>query len=152
MNIFPFLAVSAGVIIAVQGTLNAQLGFLLKNPLLGTSIAFLVAFLCMFSTFLVSVHRWPTFNEVFSVPAYLLFSGGILCAVGIGTMYYLIPKMGVGTLMSYSLCGQLIMAVVASHFGWFDLPQKPIDGIKSLGVMALIIGVVLLNSGVGHDH
>lgn len=152
MSFFPFLAISAGVIIAIQGTINAQLGLLLKNPLLGTSIAFLVAFLCMFSVFLLSTSRWPSFSEVVSIPLYLLLSGGLLCAVGIGTMYYLIPKMGVGTLMSYSLSGQLIMAVVASHFGWFDLPEKSIDGIRGLGVAALITGVILLNSGIGYDH
>ena len=59
--------------------------------------------------------------------------------------YYLIPKMGVGSMMSYALSGQIIIAVLASHFGWFDLPVKPLSLVKLLGAATLIFGVFLLN-------
>ena len=48
-------------------------------------------------------------------------------------------------MMSYALAGQLLLAVVASHFGWFDIPVKQIDFIKLVGILALIAGVILIN-------
>jgi len=75
----------------------------------------------------------------------LWFSGGALAAFGVGMYYFLIPKMGVGPMMSYALAGQLLLAVVASHFGWFDLPVKKIDFIKIVGIITLIVGIILIN-------
>ena len=43
MNYLPLLAILAGVAISLQATLNARLGVLLQNTLLGTGIAFMVA-------------------------------------------------------------------------------------------------------------
>lgn len=59
--------------------------------------------------------------------------------------YFLTPKMGVDAMMSYALAGQFLLTVVASHFGWFDLPVKPISFIKTAGILALITGVLLIN-------
>jgi transporter family-2 protein len=39
----------------------------------------------------------------------------------------------------------MLAAVIAGHFGWFDLPVKPITPGKLVGVIALVTGVVLLN-------
>ncbi len=48
-------------------------------------------------------------------------------------------------MMSYALTGQLLIALLASHFGWFNLPIKSIDTIKTIGAILLIIGVVFIN-------
>jgi transporter family-2 protein len=53
--------------------------------------------------------------------------------------------MGVGPMMSYALSGQILIAMIASHFGWFEQPIKPIDGLKLTGACLLISGVLLLN-------
>lgn len=145
MSHLSLLALVAGVTIAIQATMNAQLGVLLKSSMLGTSIAFL--FSCVFTVFvmMLSTKQYPQLADIKSVPLYLWFSGGALSAFGVGMFYYLIPKMGVGSMMSYALSGQILVAVVASHFGWFNLPVKPIDIIKAFGSILLLIGVILLN-------
>ncbi|MCG8381198.1 MAG: DMT family transporter [Gammaproteobacteria bacterium] len=145
MSYLSFLAVVAGAAIAIQASMNAQLGVLLKSPMLGTSIAFL--FSCVFTIFAMMLwtKQYPQMNDIKSVPLYLWFSGGALSAFGVGMVYYLIPKMGVGSMMSYVLSGQILIAVVASHFGWFSLPVKQIDAVKVLGAASLIAGVLLLN-------
>jgi len=35
--------------------------------------------------------------------------------------------------------------MIAGHFGWFDLPVKPLTADKLAGVAALLVGVVLIN-------
>jgi len=69
----------------------------------------------------------------------------VLSVIGVGSMYWLIPKMGVGSVMSYSLTGQLILALIISHFGLFDSPQKLISSTKLVGALLLIIGITLVN-------
>ncbi|BFM22132.1 DMT family transporter [Gilvimarinus japonicus] len=152
MGYWPVLALVAGAAIAIQATMNAQLGVLLKSTMLGTGVAFL--FSCVFTVLVMvlSTKQYPQIADIKSVPLYLWFSGGALSAFGVGIFYYLIPKMGVGSMMSYALSGQILIAVIASHFGWFNLPVKPLDAIKVFGVISLIIGVLLINWGAGNAY
>jgi len=145
MSYLSLLALVAGAAIAIQASMNAQLGVFLKSSMVGTSIAFL--FSCVFAVLamVLSTKQYPQMADIKSVPVYLWFSGGALSAFGVGMFYYLIPKMGVGSMMSYSLSGQIIIAIIASHFGWFELPVRPITGLKIAGSFSLIAGVILLN-------
>lgn len=145
MNSFSFLALAAGAAIAIQATMNAQLGVLLKNSMLGTSVAFLFGLIFTVIVISVSTKQYPSALEVKSVPLYLWFTGGALSAFAVSSFYYLIPKMGAGSVMSYALSGQILIAVLASHLGWFDLPVKPINTIRIMGVLLLVAGVLLIN-------
>lgn len=152
MSYLSLLALVAGAAIAMQATMNSHLGVLLKSPMLSTSIAFLVSSLFALSAVLLSTKQYPPMLEIKAVPLYLWFSGGALSAFGVGMFYYLIPKMGVGSVMSYALSGQILIAVIASHFGWFEMPIKPLNAIKVSGAIALIVGVLLLNWEPVHAH
>lgn len=150
MNYFPILATAAGIAIAIQAAMNAQLGVLLKSSMSATTTAFF--FSCIFSCFaiaasalLFSSKQLPQLADMKSVPVYLWFSGGVLSAFAVGLFYYLIPKMGVANMMSYALTGQILISVTASHFGWFQLPEVPINILKLGGAVFMIGGVLILN-------
>lgn len=140
-----FLAFLAGAAITTQASMNAQLGVLLRSSLLGTTVAFAFSSLFTLIALIVTTRNYPELATVQTVPSYLWFSGGALAAFGVGMYYFLIPKMGVGSMMSYALAGQLIIAIIASHFGWFGLPVKQIDALRIAGILALIVGVALIN-------
>ena len=152
MSILSFLALAAGAAIAIQATMNAQLGVLLKSSMMGTSIAFLFSFIFTVSAMVLSAKQYPDLTEIKAVPLYLWFTGGALSAFGVGLFYYLIPKMGIGSMMSYALSGQILIAILASHLGWFDLPVKPINTFKVTGAALLIIGVLLINWESSYAH
>lgn len=143
-TLFSCFAVFAGGAIAIQAAMNAQLGVLLKSAIMSTSIAFLLSFVFMAFVLIVSTKQYPNVEVVQSVPVYLWF-GGVLSALGVGLFYYLIPKMGAGSMMSYALTGQILVAMVISHFGWFDLPIKPINHYKIIGAVLLVIGLIFVN-------
>ena len=145
MSYFSLLALMAGAAIATQASMNAQLGVLLKNSLLGTSVAFVSSLLFTLLAVIVFTKKYPSLDVVKAVPVYMWFCGGLLSAFGISMFYYLIPKMGIGVMMSYALTGQIIVAVIAGHYGWFDLPTKPVNSAKLIGVLSLIVGIVLIN-------
>jgi transporter family-2 protein len=145
MSYLSILGFLAGAAIATQASMNAQLGVILKNPLLGTTVAFTSSVLFTLVAVVTFTKEYPSIEAVKAVPIYLWFSGGILSAFGISMLYYLIPKMGIGSLMSYALTGQILVAIIAGHFGWFDLPVKSVNGVKMFGVLSLIIGIILIN-------
>ena len=145
--LFPLLAFAAGAAIAAQASMNAQLGVLLRNSLLATVIAFFSSLIFTAIVLAIIVKRLPSPETLKAVPGYLWFSGGLLSTFGIATFYWLIPKMGIGPMLSYALAGQLILAILAGHFGWFQLPVIPISTLKITGVCSLILGIALINNG-----
>lgn len=144
MSLLPVLALVAGAAIAVQAGLNAQLGVQLRHVLLGTTIAFGVAAGVSLLASLALPRSWPGADTLQAVPGHLWF-GGALSALGVGLFYFLIPRMGVGPMMSFALTGQLAVALIVSHYGWFELPVRPLTPIKLLGAVALVAGVILIN-------
>lgn len=143
--VLSLLAFFAGTAISVQAGINAQLGVLLKNSLLATVVAFFFSFVFVLMAYLIAARPWPTLEEIKHIPAYFWFSGGLLSAVAISCMYWLIPKMGVGPLISIALAGQLLFGVLASHFGWFQLPVVTLSMEKLLGICSLLLGIYLIN-------
>ncbi|WP_206483806.1 DMT family transporter [Thalassotalea sp. G2M2-11] len=152
MNLLSLLALAAGAAIAIQAAMNAKLGLLVKNALMGSSIAFFVACLCSLLAITLTSSQFPRSEDIRAVPLYLWFSGGALAAFGVGAFYFLIPKLGVGAMMSYALAGQIITANIISHFGWFNLPQKPIDIKLSFGTLLFVAGIILINGGLSSDN
>lgn len=144
-TLFPLLAFFAGVAIAVQASLSAQLGVLLRNPLFAAASVFLFSFIFTLVLFFFSVKETPEISNIKSVPKYLWFSGGLLSALSLGTVYWLIPKVGASPIISSVLSGQLALALIAGHFGWFQLPETPITHTKVIGALMLILGVVFIN-------
>ncbi len=143
----PFIALLAGAAIATQASLNAQLGVIVKNSLFATAVAFFSGFMfTMFALFFVT-KELPTTASLQAVPFYLWFVGGLLSTFGVGSLYWLIPQMGIGPLISFALTGQLVLAMFAGHFGWFQLPVTPMSSVKLLGILLLILGILFANKG-----
>ncbi|WP_431066033.1 DMT family transporter [Methylotuvimicrobium sp.] len=152
MGQLPFLALLAGAAIACQATMNARLGVLLNNPLLASGIAFLFSFLLTAAAVATSTKHYPQIAQIKAVPVYLWFAGSTLSAFGVATFYYLIPKMGVGSMTSFALSGQILVAMIAGHFRWFGLAENPINTLKMVGMATLIVGVYLINWESPHGY
>lgn len=140
------LAFIGGVFLAVQGGFNARLGVLLENPLLASVSTFLSSFLLAATFIWAGDFNLPDREQVASVPIYLWFTGGFCSVIGIFLYFYTIPKLGISTMISLGLCGQLLFSVIAGHFGWLNLPTEPISLKRSLGVICMIIGIILIHA------
>lgn len=139
------LAFFGGVFLAMQGGFNARLGMLLKNPLLASVIAFTSSTIFAVLMVVFSVKTYPSLLKIKEVPWYLWFSGGLFSCIGISLYYYTIPKLGVSTMISMGLCGQLIFSVIAGHFGWLQLPVELITVKRIAGLLAMISGIIIIN-------
>ncbi len=138
------LSILAGALIATQAGINSQLGVILKNSMLATVVAFFVSTSISLLGLIVLSKSLPTNEVIKSVPLHL-WCGGIISAIGVALFYFLIPRMGVGAMMSLALTGQLVTAVLISHFGWFGLPVTTLNLSKYLGLVAMVVGIFLIN-------
>lgn len=138
------LAFIGGVFLAIQASLNTNLGILLKKPVFasvaqtasGTIFALLIVAL--------TVKTLPSTETMKQVPFYLWFTGGLFTVLGVSIYYFTIPKLGLSTMITLGLSGQIIFAMVASHFGWLNMPVEPITLRKSLGVVFMLAGILLI--------
>jgi len=139
------LAILGGVFLAAQGGLNSNLGMLLKNPLLASVVAFFSSTVFAISFVLISVKTPPNWEVLKQVPIYLWFTGGLFSVLGISLYYYTIPKLGISTMISLGLFGQIAFSIIAGHFGWLNLPIEPITIKRGLGLIIMISGIILIN-------
>jgi transporter family-2 protein len=139
------LAIIGGVFLAAQGGLNSNLGVVLKNPLLASVIAFFCSTIFSLAFVLFSLKNIPNWIEIKQVPVYLWFTGGVFSVLGISLYYYTIPKLGISTMISLGLFGQLIFSVIAGHFGWLNLPLEPLTVKKVIGIITMMAGILLIN-------
>jgi transporter family-2 protein len=144
--ILSVLGLAGGVFLAVQAGFNSQLGSTLKQPILAVIASSIssVVFGCLL-LLLISKESIQNITTT-QVPWYLWFIGGLFSVVGIAIYFYNIPKIGISKMIALGLCGQLIFSLIAGKYGWLNLPVEPITTKRLLGTVAMLIGIVLINT------
>ncbi|GHC60720.1 DMT family transporter [Ulvibacter litoralis] len=134
----------AGVCLALQSAFSSQLGSILKKPILASISTYSSG--ALFAIFFVVIFSNESLNLQLAkqVPWYLWFIGGLFSVTGITIYYFAFPIIGMGKMVAIGLCGQLILSVIAGHFGWLNLPIEPITVRSLFGVMAMMIGIYLI--------
>ena len=56
---------------------------------------------------------------------------------------WLIPQVGAGPITFALLGGQIISAIVVSHYGWLGSPMQPITAMNLVGAAVLLVGIIL---------
>lgn len=146
LYLFTLLAFTGGVFLAIQAGFNSQLGSILKQPMLAvifTSLSSLLFGLLFF--FVLQKGGIPSLSST-QVPWYLWFIGGLFSVIGITLYFYTIPKIGISKMIALGLCGQLIFSVIAGKYGWFHLPIEPFTTKRILGTIAMLLGILLINT------
>ena len=140
------LAVAVGILVVVQGSLSAHLGTLLNNPLFATSVAKITGAFYSVLAVLLTVRQYPQVQQLKEVPTYLWFTGGLISFMSVSLFYYVIPRVGISTAVTFGLTGQIVFAAIAGHQGWFGLPVEPITSRKVIGFVIMVSGVLLIKS------
>jgi bacterial/archaeal transporter family-2 protein len=56
------------------------------------------------------------------------------------------PTLGVATTAALIIAGQLAAALTIDQFGWLGMPQHPITGLRIVGALCLLAGVMLVRA------
>lgn len=137
------IALLIGGLLAVQGSMNSQLGTYLKHPLQASFTNFLVGTICLLLINVLLRTELPKASLLTQVPIYLFF-GGILGAIFVSSVVILIPKIGVSTMLGATIGGQMIVASIIDHYGWFNVATHPFSLGRLAGIICLLAGIFLI--------
>ena len=141
--ILVLVAVLAGMVLPLQASLNAKMGAVVQNPLLGSLLSFLVGTVGLLIYIVVS--RVPISNLLLAktAPA-ILWLAGLLGAFYVTAIILLVPRLGVALTFGLVIAGQMVVSILFDHFGVLGTPVQPFNWMRLFGVMMLIGGVLIL--------
>ena len=139
------LAFAIGCMIPLQAAINARLrDHLDHSTLLAALVSFAVGTLALAVMALVTSQRWQALGGVAQAKSWQL-TGGLLGAVFVFGTTLLAPKIGLARMVALVLAGQVIMSIVADHYGWMGLAAREVSATRAFGAALVVAGVVMVN-------
>jgi len=135
----------AGGMVAAQAPTNAILAKAGGSPILAALISFTVGTAALFLVWLATPNR-PSSAAFAGVPWYA-WIGGLYGAMFVAVAAYAAPKIGIASLITVGIAGQIAVALFLDHFGALGLPRDPISLGRVAGAALVIAGVVLVRKG-----
>ena len=139
-TLYVVLAFAMGLIMSVYLPMNSSVARYLGSTITANVTFFLVALLTSVFIFLIT-GQFNTINHLKDVPLFLYSTGFISAFVVLGTTF-LIPHIGARKFFILLLTGQILMAIVISHFGLLESPKDPINMRKVIGAVLVLAGAV----------
>jgi transporter family-2 protein len=132
----------AGGMVALQAPTNSMLAKAGGSPILAALISFTVGTTALLVVWLMSGNR-PGTTAFAGLPWYA-WIGGLYGAVFVAVAAYAAPKIGLATLITVGIAGQIAMALWMDHIGALGLPREPINLGRIGGALLVLAGVVLV--------
>jgi bacterial/archaeal transporter family-2 protein len=136
------LATAIGAGIALQAPLNSQLGRSVGG--VPASVFALSVSLVSLAAVALVTGALGGLRHLPEAPLYVVFGGGILGAIYVGSIVFTVRALGAGGLTAATISGQLAFALVIDNFGWLGLTRSPVTATKLAGVMLLAAGTYLV--------
>ena len=141
--ILPILfVVAAGGMLALQAPTNAMLARAGGSPVLAALISFAVGTIALLVVWLASGNR-PA-GEPFAKLPWYAWLGGFYGAFFVAIAAFAAPRIGLASLITIGIAGQIAMALLLDHFGALGLPRDPISLGRIVGALLVVAGVVLV--------
>ena len=139
------LVLLAGGMIALQAPTNVMLSKAGGSPVLAALISFAVGTASLLVVWLASGNR-PGLAPFGSLPWYA-WIGGVYGAIYVGIAAYAAPRLGLASLITIGIAGQIVMALWLDHVGALGLMRQPVSGMRIAGALLVVVGVVLVRRG-----
>ena len=135
-----FLALIAGIAVTLQGqfmgVMDKQLGTLESVFITYVGGGLLVSLLMI-------IMRGGKLAQWQNVPWYA-FSAGLCGLVIVGSISYIVPRLGLVAGFTLLVAAQFALAALADHFGLFGASIRPLDFGRLLGLSIMLLGVWLI--------
>jgi transporter family-2 protein len=138
---YAVVAFLMGAILSVYLPMNSSASRYLGSSMAASATFFVVATI---TSILMMVFGGEShcLARLKAVPVYLHIAGVISAFFIVGTTF-LIPKVGARPFFILLVSGQILTAMVVSHFGILESPQDPVTVKKMLAATLVIAGAVL---------
>jgi len=141
--LYILLAFVAGFCLPTQAGINTQLNLWTRSAILTATISFAVGTIALTVYALILRVPWPSGDAVTRYP-WWIWTGGFLGAFLVASTVVLAPRLGAASMMSLIISGQMFASLFLDHFGWLGYQVHPAGGLRLLGVVLLLGGVVLI--------
>jgi transporter family-2 protein len=138
-----FFVLSAGLSLAFQQVLNASLGSAMQSARWAAFVSYFGGTVALLLVLVAVREPIPATALVGRAP-WIAWTGGIFGAIFIATSIFMMPRLGVATVSTLIVVGQLLASLAFDHFGMFGLPQHPITLARVFGAGFLILGAALV--------
>jgi transporter family-2 protein len=142
---FSLLAVAAGISVALQQVLNANLRMELGSAWWAGLISYLGGSLAMLVAIGLSGEPWLSGAAIVR-SSWISWTGGLFGAIFIYIAILMMPRLGAATVVALIVLGQMLGALTFDHLGLLGIPQHPATPLRLAGAACLLIGVVLVRS------
>jgi transporter family-2 protein len=136
------LVLVAGGLIAIQAPTNAMLARAGGSAILAALISFAVGTVGLLLVWLATGKR--TGAEAFVGLPWYAWIGGLYGATFVAVAAYAAPRIGLASLITIGVAGQIAMALWLDHLGALGLPREPVNPGRILGAMLVVAGVILV--------
>jgi transporter family-2 protein len=109
---------------------------------LAALISFGVGTVALLATWLASGNR-PGTSAFASLPWYA-WVGGLYGAFFVAIAAYAAPRIGLASLITIGVAGQIAAALWLDHIGALGLPREPINLGRVIGALLVVAGVVMV--------
>jgi transporter family-2 protein len=137
------LSLVIGIGVALQTGVNTQLRHDTNNPIFTALISFSTGTIALLILYFAFFYRSPAFPTGYTFE-WWKFTGGIFGVLYIAGVVIVAPRIGAANALGFIVAGQFIMALVIDHYGWMNLPIKPISWYRVSGIALLLAGVYLI--------
>ncbi|MGD9067185.1 MAG: DMT family transporter, partial [Desulfobacterales bacterium] len=139
-TIYIVLAFSMGLIMSIYLPMNSSVAKYTGSSITANVIFFIVALLTSALIFLLS-GQFNAIRHLKDVPAFLYSAGFVSAFVVLGTTF-LIPHIGARKFFILLIAGQILMAIIVSHFGLLESPKDPVNMKKVIGAILVLTGAI----------
>ena len=139
------LGILAGMLIALQAPINAQLARGLGLPVAAAAASFFAGTVVLVAITLVVMQLQGGALNWHVPPLWMFVAGGCLGAAFVTCALVLTPKLGAAATMAFIVSGQLLAGLVLDRLGYFDLAVRELTLGRVAGACLLVIGALLIS-------
>ncbi|MGD8211291.1 MAG: DMT family transporter [Desulfobacterales bacterium] len=139
-TLYIVLAFAMGLTMSIYLPMNSSVAKYLGSTITANVTFFFVALFTSVFIFLLS-GQFSAMNHIKDVPLYLYLTGFVSAFVVLGTTF-LIPHIGARKFFILLIAGQILMAIIVSHFGLLESPKDPVNMKKVIGAILVLTGAI----------
>jgi transporter family-2 protein len=130
-----------GVVLTVHLAMNGKVGVAIGNPRVANMVFWCIGAL---GAIVIGLTGWQSdaLTGIKQVNPILLVAGLMGASLVFG-IAWLFPLVGPANATLALLFGQIVSAMVLSHFGWLGSPEQHVTMKSVIGAVIMFIGVVL---------
>ncbi|KAB2941058.1 MAG: DMT family transporter [Hyphomicrobium sp.] len=144
--VWALLGILSGMMIALQGPINAQLAQALGMPLAAAAANFVAGSVVLILITFVLARVQGVAIAWHMPPSWMFLAGGCLGAAFVTSALILTPKVGAAATMAFIVTGQLLAGLLLDRLGYFDLVVRELTLGRVTGAVLLVVGALLIST------